>query len=1148
MSSAQVYEIAFRLGASVNSNMRSSFNNATNHLSNLESRSGLANSSMKALAAGAIATTAAIGGLAIGLGAAIKASSEFHSSMKQVQASTGESLESMKTMKDMAKNLYNANLGEDWADLAQAISTTKSVTGLTGKALERATANAIVYRDVWGEDVTQSIKATDTMMRNFGITSDHAYNLMAQGAQKGLNKSDELIDSANEYAPYFAKLGFNANQMFDVFSAGLENGAFNLDKVGDAVKEFGIRSKDGSKASMEAYQMIGLSGAKMTATFAKGGPAAQKAFNQVVEALSKVKDPVKQNAAAVGLFGTQAEDLEIDVITSLGNVRNQFDMTKNTMEQVKNIKYDTLGMAFQGIARQIETGFLIPIGEKLLPMATSFSKGLGSSIPTIQKLFKSAAASVGGFLSSFGNVAGKVTSVIPVKEIKNAFKYVTGGFDETKQQMAKFGDSLEGTLGPKTMKIVWIFNRVKAAAGSIKDGLLDAYKQAVPIVSSMGEIFKTGLSIIKPILSQIGSFALNIFGQLSSFWKENGPQVMEAVRNLFAGINKIIQFLAPVVLFILNTVWGNVKGVIQGALSIIMGLIKIFAGLFTGDFKKMWEGVKQLFIGAVQFVWNLVNLIFIGKILGGIKALATGAVGRVGSMWGKITEFFSGGAQKVWGNVVGLVPKMINGFTTIKNRIVTLVQSMWQAIRSRYDNIVQGATSLPGKIGAGIRSMAGLALRGITSLGNTMLSGLGKIVNGVIKGLNWVTSSVGITTKIDEWAVPQYARGTNGHPGGLAILGDGGGPELFRTPAGQMGLSPGKDTLMNLPKGTQVIPAKETAQFLNMMGIPAYKDGTGGTLSNMWNKGKEWVSGGISKVKDAALDVFSYISEPSKLLSKVLKNFGVKLPAISGVFLDVAKGGFNFIKDKAATFLENKLSGLSGFSGTTAAPSQVRSWVIQALNLTNTSLSWLPAMLVKAQKESGYNPRAINLWDINAKRGTPSKGLFQTIDPTFNAYKMNGMNDIYNPIHNAVAAIRYIKSRYGTVFNTPGIRSMARGGGYKGYYKGGNVPNTQWAWVGERGPELMRIPGGSKVFNHDESKGLLSGIVDFANGKKNAVTQEEKTNVTIHFNPTVHVNGNADEESIFSALTAFYPELKRMVAQVIKDQKADRKRLDFVDE
>ncbi|TYS66373.1 transglycosylase SLT domain-containing protein [Bacillus infantis] len=1090
MSSAQVYEIAFRLGASVNSSMRSSFNNATSQLSNLETRSGLTNKSFKLLATGALAAATAIGGLTVGIGAAIKANDEFNSSMKQIQASTGTSLEAMKEIKETAKNLYNNTYGEDWNDLAESISTVKSVTGLAGKALETATANAITYRDVWGEEVSQSIKATDTMMRNFGITSDQAYNLMAQGAQKGLNKSDELIDSANEYAPYFAKLGFNANQMFDTFSAGLQNGAFNLDKVGDAVKEFGIRSKDGSKTSMEAYAMLGLSGEKMTQTFAKGGPAAQKAFNQVVEALKKVKNPADQNTAAVGLFGTQAEDLEMKVITSMGNVQSQFDMTRQTMEQVKNIKYDTLGMAFQGIARQIETGFLIPIGEKLLPIVTNLSKRLGYAIPTIQKIFSSAGDRVGSFVSIATNGFGVIRDFL----MEN---------------------------GPAILSV------------------------ASKIFGSISGIFVTVFKIVAPILSKIGQFAMDIFRQIGSFWAENGPQILQAVQNLFSGINKVIQFLAPVITFILETVWGNVKGVIQGAISVILGVIKVFAGIFTGDFSKMWEGAKQIFVGGIQFIWNAVNLLFIGKILTGIRSLASGAIGRVGGMWGSITKFFTEGTTSAWGTVTGLIPKMVNGFNLIKTKVVNIIQSMTQAISSRYAQIVQGATSLPGKIGAGIKAMGGLALKGITSLGNTMLSGIGKVVNGVIKGINWVSAKVGIDTKINEWAVPQYARGTSGHPGGLAILGDGGGPELYRTPNGQMGLSPGTDTLMNLPKGTQVIPARETSLLLSQMGIPAYKDGT---LSNAFSKGKEWFTSGVSKVKDVALDVFSYISSPAKLLNKVLQKFGVDLPSIAGTFGDIAKGSFNMVKDKAKSFLTEKLKGFTAGSGAggVAAPAQVQSWLMAAIQATGVPSSWLGPLQTMAMKESGGNPRAINLWDSNAKRGTPSKGLMQTIDSTFNAYKLPGMNDIWNPIHNAVVAIRYMQGRYGSIFNTPGMRNMAKGGGYKGYYKGGKVPNSQWAWVGEQGPELMRIPGGSKVFDHEKSKGMISGIADYANGNTGGGSQEE-TNVTFQFNPQINLSGSSvDEDSILETLrNVAYPEFMRMVKECIQEQQNAGRRLRF---
>ncbi|WP_245548243.1 transglycosylase SLT domain-containing protein [Nocardia pneumoniae] len=85
------------------------------------------------------------------------------------------------------------------------------------------------------------------------------------------------------------------------------------------------------------------------------------------------------------------------------------------------------------------------------------------------------------------------------------------------------------------------------------------------------------------------------------------------------------------------------------------------------------------------------------------------------------------------------------------------------------------------------------------------------------------------------------------------------------------------------------------------------------------------------------------------------------------------------------------------------------------------------------QHESGGNPNAINLWDSNAARGIPSKGLMQTIDPTFNAYSLPGHRDIWNPVDNIVAGVRYAIDRYGSVSNVPGIVQMRSGGSYVGY-------------------------------------------------------------------------------------------------------------------
>lgn len=72
-------------------------------------------------------------------------------------------------------------------------------------------------------------------------------------------------------------------------------------------------------------------------------------------------------------------------------------------------------------------------------------------------------------------------------------------------------------------------------------------------------------------------------------------------------------------------------------------------------------------------------------------------------------------------------------------------------------------------------------------------------------------------------------------------------------------------------------------------------------------------------------------------------------------------------------------------------------------------------------RESSGNPNAINLWDSNAAKGIPSKGLLQVIDPTFNAYHVAGTSfNIYDPVANITAACNYAAARYGSIDNVNG--------------------------------------------------------------------------------------------------------------------------------
>lgn len=116
----------------------------------------------------------------------------------------------------------------------------------------------------------------------------------------------------------------------------------------------------------------------------------------------------------------------------------------------------------------------------------------------------------------------------------------------------------------------------------------------------------------------------------------------------------------------------------------------------------------------------------------------------------------------------------------------------------------------------------------------------------------------------------------------------------------------------------------------------------------------------------------------------------------------------------------------------------VKEWIAQAKDIlvrAGVSVEKLSeaAIATIIRHESGGNPGAVNNWDSNARKGTPSMGLMQTIRPTFERWKLPGMDQIMNPVHNIVAGVRYALNRYGSLENVPGIRSMARGGAYKGY-------------------------------------------------------------------------------------------------------------------
>lgn len=383
--------------------------------------------------------------------------------------------------------------------------------------------------------------------------------------------------------------------------------------------------------------------------------------------------------------------------------------------------------------------------------------------------------------------------------------------------------------------------------------------------------------------------------------------------------------------------------------------------------------------------------------------------------------------------------------SSLKNTWSDLKSSASRAFGTISDNILGCFRNLKNSLKS---TMSGVA--------NAIISPIGSAVNGVISGVNWILGKVGSSKSFAKWQVPKFAQGSEGlQADTLGVVNDQPGGiyrEMVIRPDGSAFVPQGRNVPLMMEKGTQIVPAKQTQQYLSMM--PHFKNGIG------------------TKIKDTISDVWSYVSHPSKLVELALEKFAdVGNAAEPG--LSIAKGVISQVKGSITDFVKNLFSESAPKVNYVASKGveQWRSLAIKALQLTGQySAANLNSLLYQMQTESSGNPNAINLWDSNAKRGTTSKGLMQVIDPTFRAYAMAPYNqNIWDPLSNMIASIRYAVSRYGSL-----------GRAYRGHgYASGGFPQTgEFFMARESGPELVgRMGSRNAVANNDQITEGIKGAV-----------------------------------------------------------------------
>jgi phage-related minor tail protein len=228
-----------------------------------------------------------------GLGVAITSAASLEEAVHKYLGATGKSIEETQKYQEVLQSIHNNNYGENYVYIAHKMRIVSNILGdLPQDELQSVVEKSYLLEDAYGMDFQENVRGVNALMDQFGITADQAYELINQGAQKGLNQNQDLTDQIAEYSTYYSKLGFTAEEFFNIMIAGSKDGAYQIDYLNDAMKEFGIRTKDNSTGTISAFEAMGMNEQDIMNKFAQGEDTAQEVFAEVTSSLMALEDPV----------------------------------------------------------------------------------------------------------------------------------------------------------------------------------------------------------------------------------------------------------------------------------------------------------------------------------------------------------------------------------------------------------------------------------------------------------------------------------------------------------------------------------------------------------------------------------------------------------------------------------------------------------------------------------------------------------------------------------------------------------------------------------------------------------------------------------------------------------------------------------------
>lgn len=647
----------------------------------------------------------------------VNQATELDDAMAKFQAQTGSSSDEMSKFKGIARDVWSNNFGEDIADVADMMARVKQqMQDINDTDLKDVTENLLTLRDAFDMDENETLRGAQQLMKQFGITSQEAFDLMATGAQNGLNKSDELGDNISEYSGKFAQAGYSAEEYFQLMQNGLDGGAYNLDKVNDAINEVTTRLVDGTIEGA-----LGSFDEKTQDVFKawQEGRATQKdVVNAIVEDISKTTNEQEKLNKSATAFGTMGEDFNSGFIQSLTTVGNKYKDVEGAMDKVKEIANGGLKNALSGLGRAFLDSFT-PIGELITPILAGIIGLITVAIQGIQQGF----AKVGDVISS---VLSKIDTSGITELTSQVSEVLAPAFDEVRKAI----DEMKVALKPIAKEIL----------GKIGNAIQNIVNQAQKVLSVVGP----------PILAIIKKIIQTVIGMI--------PVITSILQVVGSVVSGIISFINMVVTYV-GTAIATILGFIMPIVQIVATIVANIWSVILTVAQNIWSKVSEVVTAIVGFVNNLF------KTVSDI----------INNIWSKIQDSMN----KVRDKVQGVIDNINKYFNNIKSTVSDVFNGIWSKVQGVMDNVGNKISNVLQGIQnawSGLKGFVSGVFGGIEGAVNSLVGSVKGMVNGVIGGIN---GAIGIINKIPGvhiGKIPRLERGGVLKRGQIGLL-EGNGAE-----------------------------------------------------------------------------------------------------------------------------------------------------------------------------------------------------------------------------------------------------------------------------------------------------------------------------------------------------------------------------------